>query len=74
MVEFELKSAGVVVPEVEFVPVVLVDGEDWEGTARIPGRATKPNPVMTPSITTNVSLVLSPSFNLRLAFFYSGLL
>jgi len=67
-------NAVVVVPEVEFVPVVLVDGEDWEGTARIPGSAMNPNPVMTPSITTNVSLVLAPSFKLRPAFFYCGLL
>lgn len=60
-------KAVVAVPQVEFVPVVVVG-------ARIPGRAIKPRPATTPSIATRVNLAREPTFKPRSALVWPNLL
>ncbi len=58
-------NAAVVVPQVEFVSVVVVGVEECDGRARITGRAIKPSPATTPNMATRVNLALEPTFKLR---------
>lgn len=60
-------KAVVAVPQVEFVPVVVVG-------ARMPGRAIKPRPATTPSIATRVNLAREPTFKPRSALVWPNLL